>query len=208
MALVKYNNNSLSAITTPGTLASGAMVLIKSQTASSSSTINFVDGTSDVVLDNTYPIYLFEFINIHPSNDGVYFQFNLSVDSGSNYNVTKTSTVFQAYHNEAGSATSLEFQSGSMPLRQATGVQQIASDIGNDNDQNSCGYLYIFNPSSTTYVKHYLAKTQNAHSSNYTQNQFTGGYGNTTSAVDAVQFSMSAGNIDAGKIKLYGLKDS
>ena len=208
MALVKYNNNSLSAITTPGTLASGAMVLIKSQTASSSSTINFVDGTSDVVLDNTYPIYLFQFINIHPSNDGVYFQFNLSVDSGSNYNVTKTSTVFQAYHNEAGSATSLEFQSGSMPLRQATGVQQIASDIGNDNDQNSCGYLYIFNPSSTTYVKHYLAKTQNAHSSNYTQNQFTGGYGNTTSAVDAVQFSMSAGNIDAGKIKLYGLKDS
>ena len=184
------------------------MVLIKSQTASSSSTINFVDGTSDVVLDNTYPFYLFQFINIHPSNDGVYFQFNLSVDSGSNYNVTKTSTVFQAYHNEAGSATSLEFQSGSMPLRQATGVQQIASDIGNDNDQNSCGYLYIFNPSSTTYVKHYLAKTQNAHSSNYTQNQFTGGYGNTTSAVDAVQFSMSAGNIDAGKIKLYGLKDS
>ena len=208
MALVKYNNNSISAITTPGTLATGAMVLIKSQTASSSSTINFVDGTSDVVLDNTYPIYLFQFINIHPSNDGVYFQFNLSVDSGSNYNVTKTSTVFQAYHNEAGSATSLEFQSGSMPLRQATGVQQIASDIGNDNDQNSCGYLYIFNPSSTTYVKHYLAKTQNAHSSNYTQNQFTGGYGNTTSAVDAVQFSMSAGNIDAGKIKLYGLKDS
>ena len=208
MALVKYNNNSISAITTAGTLATGAMVLIKSQTASSSSTINFVDGTSDVVLDNTYPIYLFQFINIHPSNDGVYFQFNLSVDSGGNYNVTKTSTVFQAYHNEAGSATSLEFQSGSMPLRQATGVQQIASDIGNDNDQNSCGYLYIFNPSSTTYVKHYLAKTQNAHSSNYTQNQFTGGYGNTTSAVDAVQFSMSAGNIDAGKIKLYGLKDS
>ena len=93
MALVKYNNNSLSAITTPGTLASGAMVLIKSQTASSSSTINFVDGTSDVVLDNTYPIYLFHFINMHPATDAVTLQFNLSVDSGSNYNVAKTTTT-------------------------------------------------------------------------------------------------------------------
>ena len=94
MALVKYNNNSISAITTAGQLASGSMVLIKEQTASSSSTISFVHGSSSVVFDSTYPIYKFEFISIHPQTDNTEFQFNMSIDSGSNYNVTKTTTMF------------------------------------------------------------------------------------------------------------------
>ena len=92
MALVKYNNNSLSAVTSVASMPSGAMTLIKEQTASSSATISFVDGTSDVVLDSTYPIYVFKFINIHPSGTNR-FQFNGSIDAGSNYNVTKTTTV-------------------------------------------------------------------------------------------------------------------
>ena len=207
MALVKYNNNSISAITTPGALATGAMVLIKEQTASSSSTISFVDGTSDVVLDNTYPIYLFHFINMHPATDAVTLQFNLSVDSGSNYNVAKTSTQLRAEHDEGGSSGTIVYRTGN-DLAEGTGSQKLGDDLGNDNDSQQSGYLYLFNPSSTTYVKNFLSQSMEYNSANRATNCYAAGYGNTTSAVDAVQFSMSSGNIDAGKIKLYGLKDS
>ena len=202
MALVKYNNNSISAITTPGTLATGAMVLIKEQTASSSSTFSFVDGTSDVVLDNTYPIYLFHFINIHPSGTNK-FSFNLSVDSGSNYNVAKTSTVFRAYHQHTGGSAGLGYQTG-LDLAQGTGIQNLGEAIGTSADDSLSGYLHLFDPSSTTYIKHYLAVVSHE-SGNYQWNAYTAGYGNSTSAVDAVQFSMHSGNIDAGDICLYGI---
>ena len=207
MALVKYNNNSISAITTPGALATGAMVLIKEQTASSRSTISFVDGTSDVVLDNTYPIYLFHFINMHPATDAVTLQFNLSVDSGSNYNVAKTTTQFRAEHDEGGSSGTIVYRTAN-DLAQGTGSQKLGDDLGNDNDSQQSGYLYLFNPSSTTYVKNFLSQSMEYNSANRATNCYAAGYGNTTSAVDAVQFSMSSGNIDSGTIKLYGLKDS
>ena len=204
MALVKYNNNSLSAITSTG-LTAGAMTLIKSQTASSSSTINFVHGTSDVVLDSTYPIYLFKFINIHPSGDATDLQINFR-DGSTAYDATKTTTVFRAYHNEAGDDTTLSYQT-SWDLAQSTGVQLISHGIDNDNDGSASGELYLFNPSSTVFVKHFLATT-NAMNGTYSHQNFIAGYCNVTAAIDAVQFSMSSGNIDAGTIKLYGIKDS
>ena len=207
MALVKYNNNSISAITAASGLTSGAMTLIKEQTASASATISFVDGTSDVVLDSTYPIYVFKFINMHPATDNAEFQFNLSIDSGSNYNVTKTSTYFYALHYESGSSASLTYNT-SGDLAQSTAFQDIAVNVGGDNDQCTSGYLHLFNPSSTTFVKHWISKMSNAHGADIMINPHTAGYGNTTSAVDAIQFKMSTGNIDAGKIKLYGLGDS
>ena len=207
MALVKYNNNSISAITTAGTLAPGAMVLIKSQTASSSATISFVDGTSDVDLDATYPIYKFEFINLHPSHDNLDLQFNGSIDTGSNYNVTKTTTFFRAYHNEGGTSTALEYRT-SDDVAQGTGVQKLGGGLRNDNDQGLAGYLHLFNPSSTTFVKHFLARTNLYEESDHTVDNYIAGYCNVTAAIDGVQFSMSSGNIDAGTIKLYGIKDS
>ena len=207
MALVKYNNNSLSSVTSAASFPAGAMTLIKTLTASSSSTLSFVDGSSDVVLDNTYPIYLFKFINIHPANDGVEFSFNMSADSGSNYNVTKTSTSFRAYHKEDGSDAALSYDT-SRDLAQSTAFQIITPGIGNQNDECSSGSLHLFNPSSTTFVKHFVSDFNTYISIDYNQNQFTAGYGNTTSAVDAIQFKMSSGNIDSGTIKLYGLKDS
>jgi len=207
MALVKYNNNSISAITAVAGLANGAMTLIKEQTASSSSTISFVHGTSDVVLDSTYPIYLFKFIGLHPANNGDYFQFNLSTDTGSNYNVTKTTTMFYTYHNEGDSTTALAYDTGT-DLAQSTAFQQIALSVGNDNDQAFSGELWLFNPSSTTFVKHFMSKVSCSHSDDANNVQFMSGYGNTTSAVDAVQFKYQGANMDAGTIKLYGIKDS
>ena len=208
MALVKYNNNSISAVTSAASIPSGAMTLIKTLTASSSGTLSFVHGSSGVVLDSTYPIYKFEFINIHPSATS-YFQFNASVDTGSNYNVTKTSTAFGAIHAEDNSSPSLSYVGGS-DLAQGTGVQRLTTgelDSGNADD-NLGGTLHLFNPSSTTFVKHFISNVNYSNNSPASENAYIAGYMNTTSAVDAIQFSMSSGNLASGKIKLYGIKDS
>ena len=183
---------------------SGSMVFIKKLTASSSGTLSFVDGSSSVVLDNTYKEYIFTFKSMHPATDEVNFQVNFSIDSGSNYNVTKTSTAFAANVYEDGSGDSL-FYWGSRDLAQSTSAQYLGSAIGNGGDESASGYLHLFNPSDTTFVKHFIARSNSYHASNLTIDQYTSGYLNTTSAVDAVQFSMSSGNIDAGDICLYGI---
>ena len=207
MSLVKYNNNSISAITTAGQLASGSMVLIKEQTASASATISFVDGSSDVVLDSTYPIYKFEFINIHPSADGSLLRFNFSTDSGSNYNVTKTTTVFNANHKEDDSSTALGYRTTD-DLAQSTSPQILNTDSGADNDQSTSGSMFLFAPSSTTFVKHFMSNVNFSQLNDLTMNFFTAGYGNTTSAINGVKFEQASGNIDSGTIKLYGIRDS
>jgi hypothetical protein len=204
MALVKYNNNSISNVTTTA-LAEGDLVPIKTLTASSSSTLSFVDGSDGVVLDSTYPIYRFEFISIHPQNNGT-FDFNFSIDGGSNYNVTKTSTAFRSIHSESGS-TSFGYRTA-VDLAQSTSFQQLHNNVGNDPDQTVVGEMFLFNPSSITFVKHFIARMQSYSADDYSQDYFISGYGNTTSSVDAIIFRMNTGNIDSGKIKLYGIKDS
>ena len=207
MALVKYNNNSISAVTSAASIPSGALTLIKTLTASSSATLSFVHGASDVVLDSTYPIYKFEFINIHPATDNANFLFQTSTDSGSNYNTTLTSTFFYAYHFENDSAAVLAYDAN-FDQAQGTAFQRIIDAIGNLADESGSGTLYLFNPSSTTFVKHYMSNCNSYVDGTYSTNYFSAGYYNTTSAIDAVQFKMSSGNIDAGTIKLYGIKDS
>ena len=206
MALVKYNNNSISAITAAASVPSAAMTLIKSQTASSSSTISFVDGTSDLVLDSTYPIYLFKFINIHPSGDGVRLQFQGNAAGGSGYNETMTTTSFRAYHNEAGTDTGLEYVAGT-DQAQGTGFQDITDYGGGSGgaDETASGELWLFNPSSTTYVKHFMARASTYLNSDYQSQKYHAGYFNTTSAIDEIQFKMSSGEIQGGTIQLFGV---
>jgi len=206
MALVKYNNNSISAVTSTG-LATGSLVPIKTLTASSSATLSFVHGTDGVVLDSTYPIYRFEFINCHPATDNTDFTFNMSTDSGSNYNVTKTTTAFEANHSEDNGTAFLGYVA-SRDLAQSTAVQDLILDVGNGADESCSGTLTIFNPSSTTFVKHFISVFNGYQSINLSQNFYVAGYGNTTSAINAFQFKFDSGNIDSGKIKLYGIKDS
>ena len=129
----------------------GSLILIKTLTASSSATLSFVNGASDVVLDSTYKEYMFIFNNMHPATNQAYFQFNLSADTGSNYNVTKTTTFFQAYNTEDGTDQGLSYQTA-RDLAQATGAQYLTRQIGNGNDDVGTGYLHLFNPSSTTFV--------------------------------------------------------
>ena len=202
--LVKHNNNSISAITSAGQLAQGKMTLIKEQTASSSSSISFVHGSSDVVLDSTYPIYVFKFINIHPATDNTEFQFNGSDDDSSHsYDVTKTTTFFRAYHEEADGSAVFQYQDRK-DLAQSTSFQTLA-EYGNDNDQSTSGELYLFNPSSTTFVKHFLIRQNSTYKADYTVDVYIAGYFNTTSAIDAITFKPDSGTIDAGDICLYGI---
>jgi hypothetical protein len=183
----------------------GAWNFIKKLTASASSDLSFVDGTDDVVLDSTYKTYFFTFNNMHPETDHADFQFNMSIDTGSNYNVAKTSIRISAYHKENDSGTPSVVYHASSDLAQGTGAQFLFQNIGNDSDQCASGYLYLFEPSSTTFVKHFISRGQLAEGTEYSEENYTAGYGNTTSAVDAIQFSMSTGNIDAGDICLYGI---
>ena len=181
----------------------GSMVFIKKLTASGSATLSFVDGTSGVVLDDTYKEYVFTFNNIHPAS-AAFFTFNGSTDSGSNYNVVKTNTYISSYHDEADGNTALGYQAG-RDLAQSTAYSNLGDNVGADNDQQISGYLNIYNPSSTVFVKHFISNTNTAEASNFSVNVRTAGYFNTTSAIDAIDFKFASGNIDAGDICLYGI---
>ena len=207
MALVKYNNNSISAVTSASSIPSGALTHIKTLTASSSATLSFVDGSNGVVLDSTYPIYKFEFINCHPASNDYHFMLNFSIDSGSNYNITKTTTYFRARHTENDATAELGYSAG-FDVAQSTGDACIFDSVSTDNDASWSGEMYLFNPSSTTFVKHFMSRIQGMSNAPLSNDVYSAGYGNTTSAVDGVKFLVNSGNIDSGTIKLYGIKDS
>jgi hypothetical protein len=199
MSLIKLNNNGVKNITSVGNVGTGDLVFISKQTASSSASISFTSG-----IDSTYKEYIFFLVNVHPQNTDQNFGINFSTDGGSNYNVTKTGTFFRAYHGESDSPATLEYGTGG-GLAQGTGLQLIANGVKNDNDSGVSGYVHLFNPSSTTFVKHFISVT-NCHNDNgQSMNSYVAGYGNTTSAIDGVLFQMPSGNIDSGDILLYGV---
>jgi len=213
MALTKFNFNSfdLTTVASSGlafnasangfdTAGSTAMNLIATNTISSGvSSSSFTSG-----IDGTYDTYLFKFINIHGATENILFTFNLSVDGGSNYNVTKSSTFYTARHREDNSNASTAYQSGS-DLAQSTDYKRIFFDSGIANDDASSGELYLFSPSSTTFVKHFLGRFSSTNTTPQNYDNWIAGYGNTTSAVNAIDFKFSSGNIDSGVIKMYGI---
>jgi len=185
----------------------GVWTKIKEITASADSTIDFIDGTDDVVLDSTYPIYLFKLINIHPENNDISLTFQANAAGGSGFNETITSTFFSAYQYENDLTAAVLYVA---PADQAEGTsfQIIGNSAGYDNDQNTSGELWLFNPSSTTFVKHYMSKFNTTTHSDSIQHNISAGYFDTTSAIDEIQFKFVSGNIDAGTFKLYGIGDS
>jgi len=194
------NDASVASITALAQVSAGdGITLISSQTASSSASLSFTTG-----IDSTYRTYLFKMINMHPATDAVKFQFNMSTDSGSNYNVTKTTTYSSAYHYESNAGEGLTYDTGN-DLAQSTSDQPLSHYLGNGADESTSGFLILFNPSSTTYVKHFIANCNQYRADNISENDYSAGYGNTTSAINAVRFQMSSGNIDAGTIYMYGI---
>jgi len=175
------------------------MVLISSQTASNSASISFTTG-----IDSTYKEYQFWFVDIHPRTDAVGFQFNMSTDGGSNYNVTKTTTAVRALHNESDTTTDLSYRTAD-DLAQSTAYQLLSiAGVGSGADENLTGILQLFNPASTVYVKHFISNCQLYTHDDFSYNALVAGYGNTTSAINAVRFQMSTGNFD-GTILMFGI---
>ena len=202
MALKFAVNNSLSDVTSlPTAIPTGSMTLLQTQTASSSATIDF---TSNI--DSTYDVYCFKFINIHPATDNVKFQVGFR-DGGSNYDAVKTTTAFRAQHNEGDTQAVLLYDT-SNDLAQSTAFQTLeggGNALSNDNDHGLSGELYLYNPSSSVFVKHFMARTSATNPNDYALDGFVAGYLNTTVAIDGVQFKVASGNIDSGVIKLYGI---
>jgi hypothetical protein len=196
-------NASVSAVTSFANASGGTLTLLSTQTASNSASLSFTTG-----LDSTYDAYEFKFIDIHPRGNGVDFSFQGSTNGGSSYGIAMTTTQFRAYHDEADTATQLAYNSVG-DLAQSTTFQMITGEItvGDGADECCVGYLQLFNPSSTTYVKHFIIDNQTYNVNDYCARNFIGGYFNTTSAINAIQFKMTSGNFD-GVIKLYGLKKS
>ena len=207
MGLISNGTTIFDLGTTSAGIGSG-MKFMKKLTASSSATLSFVHGSGGVNF-SSYKEYLFTFNNIHPSNDGDIFQFNVSIDGGSNYNVAKTSTFFRAYHAEANNSAALGYEAGS-DLAQGTGGQRLTEAlIGYDNDQSASGNLHLFNPSSTTFVKNFVAVTNIYQDNNQSNNAYTAGYLNTTSDIDAIRFAPGRDTgptiLATGDICMYGI---
>jgi hypothetical protein len=199
MSINVCNDRSMASITSlPSGVSGSSLVFISEQTASSSSTISFTSG-----IDSTYKEYIFKFSNIHPGTDDKTLQFNMSADSGSNYNVTKTSSFFRVFNNESDSGF-LTYRTAE-DLAQSTAFQSLTTGSATMDDSSINGELHLFDPSSTTFVKHFISTVIDYANGSSAMTCFVAGYGNTTSAVDAIQFKMSSGNIDAGTIKLYGV---
>lgn len=181
----------------------GGLTLLQTNTITSGvANSSFTSG-----IDSSYRTYMFKFINIHPQTDNVFFNYNFSIDGGSNYNVTKTTTYFTAEHGQDGTGANLAYNA-SADLAQSTNYQYMFVNTASENDQSVAATMYLFNPSSTTFVKHFMTVSVGDSTPDYVYNIRTAGYCNTTSAVNAVDFKMSSGNIDNGIIKMYGLSKS
>ena len=199
MAIKTANNQSMTAITSlPSGVSAKSMILLATETASSSSTVTFASN-----IDDTYKEYVFKFIDIHGSNDDTFFQVNFR-DGGSSYDATKTSTIFRAYHFEDGTGAALAYEEDH-DVAQGTGVVKLVQGCGNDNDMCTAGTLTLYDPSNTTFVKHFVARTNTIHASDRTYEWHVAGYCNVTAAIDGVQFSFADGTIDSGTIKMYGV---
>ncbi len=192
-ASIKYDMDLASTAT-----GTGGMTLLSTQTASSSATISFSSG-----IDSTYKEYVFKFYNIHPATDNTEFQVNFR-DGSTAYDATKTTTTFNAHHNESDTATNLLYDTNA-DIAQGTGFKLLAGACGNDNDQCINGTLHLFDPSSTTFVKHFISRVAGFHEADYAFDFFSAGYCNVTAAIDGVQFKFDSGNIDSGTIKMYGV---
>ena len=212
MALSKVNYNSLNVTPTASKFlmwdsdadalqasdVGGNLKLISTQTASSSSSLSFTSG-----IDSTYKEYIFKFINIHPATNAAVLQVNFR-DGSSAFDATKTTTHFFSLHYESDSSTAFNYDTG-QDIAQGTGYQSLTNGVGNGNDESASGLLHLFDPSNTTFVKHFIARSNTYYEGDSSIDSYTGGYCNVTAAIDGVDFKFSSGNIDSGVIKMYGV---
>ena len=199
MGLISNGTTLLDAGATSSGVFSGTMVLLSSQTLSNAATVSFTSG-----IDSTYKEYIFKFIDVHPVTDQKNLSFQVDTGTNTNYNQTITSAFYWAYHNEADTTATLEYYTGG-DQNQGNAFQVITEATGNVADECSCGTLHLYDPASSTFLKHFMATTQTAEGSGHSTQSYVAGYINTTTAITRVQFKFNSGNIDSGIIKMYGI---
>ena len=201
MSIVKLNNRGVKDATAFGSITGlGDLIFISRSTASSSSSLSITSG-----IDSTYKEYIFILNSIHPASDNISFQFNGTDDTSSHsFDITKTTTAFNAYHSESGSEASLGYRSAD-DVAQGTDYHTLSHQASNDNDASLSGFLHLFDPSNTTFVKHFVARISGNNEDNHAQDNFSAGYFNTTAAITGLDFKFSSGNIDSGTIDMYGV---
>ena len=176
------------------------VVLLSTTTASDDATVDITSG-----IDSTYGVYIFRFYNIHPATDSQDFSFQVNAAGGSGFNETITSTVFRAYHTEAGASGAVD-NDASRDQAEGTAYQKLSGEVGNGNDESLAGELHLFNPASTTYVKNFIWRGTVYFSEDANYANFNAGYINTTTAIDEISFKFASGNVESGKIKMWGVK--
>ena len=204
MTVVSNGTNLINNGTLDSAVPTGKMILIKTLTASSDGTLDFVNGASSVVFDNTYDSYVFKFINIHPATDTTQFAFQVDTGTNTSYNQQITSTFFRSIHSEADDYAVVQYKT-EQDQNKGTAFQKICINVGNANDESCAGTLEIFNPSSSTFYKHFIAHTNTYRGEDQCETGFLAGFVNTTTALTRIRFKMYSGNIDAGLIKMYGI---
>ena len=155
-------------------------------------------------IDSTYDEYMIVFTGIVLAAQNQ-FLFNGSIDGGSNYNVTKTTTYWSSVHSEDDSSIAEASYKTGADRAQSTSPQHLTKELNNSSDDGAAGIIHLFSPSNTTYVKHFYARTNSHSTSNAAVDAFIAGYFNTTSAINALEFSQGGGNINSGVIQLFGI---
>ena len=203
MGVISNGTTLLDAGALDSGVATGSMTLISTQTASSSATVSFTSG-----IDSTYKEYQVHVINAHPEENGRVLSFQTDTGTNTSYNQTVTCTHFTTRHHEDASATSLSYDTGSDLAQSTNFIPLTSGSTANNNDDNCCSILHLFDPSSTTFAKHFTVRTQNINSTSdpNSNESYVAGYFNTTTALTRIQFKFSSGDIDAGTFKLYGVK--
>jgi len=202
MAIRTANNKSMSAITAlPSGVSAKSLILISTTTASSSATVDITSG-----IDDTYKEYQIHFMDVHPETNSTDFEFQVDTGTNTSYNITCTTTAFRAYHSEDGTTSggTLEYHASS-DQAQGTGFNRITPTVGNGNDECLCGVLTLYDPSNTTFVKHFVMRSNGYHQNDICWQRFGAGYFNTTTALTRVRFKFASDATDAGTFKLYGV---
>lgn len=180
------------------------LICTKTQAEADSGKIRFVHGEDSVVMDNTYKVYEFYLVNMHPSNDASAIQFQVDVSGSTSYDQHITSTFFRAKNHESGGSPEIAYVA-SYDQSNTQNYQLLCNDVGFDDDQSVSGLLTLYEPSSGTFVKHFTSRMSEVHESDITMDSFCAGYINETAAIDKIQFEFDAGTIQTGTIYMYGV---
>ena len=171
--------------------ASGAMVLLQSQTASSSASISF----SSTYITSTYKSYLVTFQNVVPATNGVTFQMDVSTNNGTTY----LATGYDSFAETIASG-------GLAGVTSTTNmVMTFTNDVSNSAAKGVSGNMYLYNLTNGVTPSFSVTLAYERTTGPGASNALASGFGPATTTVNNIRFAFSSGNISTGVFSLYGI---